>query len=110
MTGFWDAINNYTEPTVAPIEYRVYYDEKGNILFYTSEDLPGDHLVISHEEYTLGRYDLKVVKGKLKELEPGSRKLVPSESGVITEELDITIISSKGQAWQVKEFYRNEDN
>jgi hypothetical protein len=108
MTGFWEALNSYTVPEVTPVEYRVYYNDSGKILFYTTEKPDGDYLIINYQEYAKGRYDLRVVKNQLVEPKLGTRKLVPGASGTITEVSDITIIATTGQQWQVKE-YENDD-
>ena len=47
------------------IEYRVYYNEQGQIITYTTEDIPGDYLVITADQYQQARHDAMVVEREL---------------------------------------------
>ena len=48
------------------IEYRLYYDETGNVTCITNENLPGNYIRISKEIYDRASYkSLRVVGGKL---------------------------------------------
>jgi len=111
MTAFWEAVASLPEP-IPPkaIEYRVYYDpSNGAVLFYTSDQPEGSYISITPEEYTLGRYDMRVVKGKLKAISIGSQKLVPSDQGSFTTNPDdITIVVGVGKRWKTKEYEADE--
>lgn len=48
-----------------PLEFRAYYDSEGKITTYTTEDLPGDYIVITKDQYNLARHDARVVDGQL---------------------------------------------
>lgn len=47
------------------IEYRLYYDDSGQVLFYTCDKPEGKFLVIDSQTYAECRVDLKVVNGKI---------------------------------------------
>lgn len=59
---------NYLPQTVAPkieVEYRVYYDDAGKVTAYTTEDQPGNYIVITRQQYSESRFDAVVKNGKL---------------------------------------------
>ena len=47
------------------LEFRVYYDDAGNVVTYSTEDLPGKYIVITREQYNMARHDAKIKDGKL---------------------------------------------
>jgi hypothetical protein len=47
------------------IEFRLYYDEKGKVITYTTENLEGNYVVISKEQYSESRFDVIVNSGKI---------------------------------------------
>lgn len=51
--------------TPKELEFKAYYDEDGKIITYTTEDLPGDYIVITRDQFNLARHDARVIKGKL---------------------------------------------
>ena len=111
MTNFWEAIESIESDdleTQEP-EYRVYYDKLGNIKYYSMEanylDNDYEYIIISENEYKLGRYDMIVNNGKMIKVVDGIlQKLVPSDEGVICDRNDITIITDDGQKWGVKRY------
>lgn len=46
-------------------EYKVYYDDGGHIISYSVDQLDGNYIVISAEQYAEGRHDARVEDGKL---------------------------------------------
>ena len=52
-------------PPPPPLEYRAYYGEDGKITTYTTEDLPGNYIVVTKEEYQQARHDAIVKSGVL---------------------------------------------
>ena len=46
-------------------ELRLYYDKTGSAICYTCEKLEGDYIVIDTQTYAEGRYDIKVLNGKI---------------------------------------------
>jgi hypothetical protein len=80
-------------PIVKP-EFRLYYDDKGNVLFYTCEKPEGNFIVIDTATYAAGRPDVRVIDGKLSSAKLGSivSKLIPNEDGKTCAEEDISIV------------------
>ena len=46
-------------------EFRVYYDDTGAVTCYTCEKIPGKYLVVDAQAFAEGRFDLRVLDGKL---------------------------------------------
>ena len=42
------------------VEYRLYYDDMGNISHYSCEKTEGNYLVIDVQTYAEGRHDIRV--------------------------------------------------
>lgn len=90
-------------------EFRLYYDDNGKVITYTCDDLPGNYLVITKEQYHECRHDVIVKKGKIipVHLYNSSYKLVKSNTGVYCSKYDINIIVSEqedGVFWNVKHY------
>lgn len=108
MTNFWQALEQHTsaEKTASDAEYRLYYNDQGEPLFYTMETLAGNYLVIDQETYAEGNYAVRVVDGKIRK--PALNcviKLVPSsDTGTLCLSNDVSIISNSttGQHWKLK--------
>jgi hypothetical protein len=83
-------------PLVKP-EFRLYYDDKGKVLFYSCEKLEGTYIVIDATTYAIGRPDLRVIDGKISTAVPSLvvSKLMPNEEGVTCTEEDISIVVDK---------------
>lgn len=99
---FWEA------PKPQVIEYRLYYDNKGNVICYSTEKLPGNFIVIDKDVFIEARPDLRVINGQLSRVDPSRvvNKLTPSDEGVSCSIDDINIIvydsSVPTQKWEVK--------
>ena len=83
-------------PLVKP-EFRLYYDDKGKVLFYSCEKLEGNYIVIDATTYSIGRPDLRVIDGKISTAVPSLvvSKLMPNKEGITCTEEDISIIVDK---------------
>jgi hypothetical protein len=76
------------------IELRLYYDDQGNVLFYTCDKPEGNYIVIDTQTYAECRMDLKVIDGKLiRNTATVVFKLVPSIEGIRCVSEDISIIA-----------------
>lgn len=60
LQEFWQS---YTWVDPEPIFYRLYYDDSGNPIVYTMEDLPGKYIEISQEQYHERDHRVKVKDG-----------------------------------------------
>lgn len=87
------------EPTpLEKPEFRLYYDDKGKVLFYSCEKPEGNFIVIDAATYAAGRPDLRVIDGKISTAVPSLvvSKLMPDEDkGVTCAEEDISIVVDK---------------
>ena len=83
-------------PEPQPVFYRLYYDEAGVPLFYSMEDLPGNYLELTQEQYAQGRSNIRVRDGRIVELTwVVSNKLVPSESGTACDPRDVAVVTKQ---------------
>ena len=73
-------------------ELRLYYDDKGDVICYTCEDLVGNYIVVDIETFAEGRPDAKVVDGKVFKPSRFNVKLVNSDTGIMCAVEDIGII------------------
>lgn len=98
---FLDFFANYKWPDPPPVSYRLYHDADGLPLFYTTEDLPGTWIEISHCDFELRSEKVRVVQGKLKHLPTATvKRMRASEFGTACHPEDITIVVSEGQPHQ----------
>lgn len=88
------------------VEFRLYYDDKGDAICYTCEKLEGTYLVITQQEYAEGRPDVKVIDGKIVYRSQSIiiSKLVKSDTGTRCAETDISIVVDDGpyNTWSEK--------
>ena len=93
-----DFVIVWEAPPIVKPEFRLYYDEKGKVLFYTSEKPEGNYIVVDALTYAEGRPDLRVVDGRISTVNQGSvvSKLVQDKSeGVECSIEDVSIIVPK---------------
>jgi hypothetical protein len=81
-------------PPVIKPEFRLYYDERGNVLFYTCEKPAGNYVVIDANTYAQGRPDVKVIDGKVAGAIAGSivSKLIQDDGGTLCASEDLSIV------------------
>ena len=104
-----DYIIIFEAPKIEKPEFRLYYDEKGYVICYTCEKLPGNFIVIDSLTFAESRPDVRVVEGKLiKNISTQViSKLVPKPNGEITCAIDdLSIITNDNnvetQTWDYK--------
>ena len=84
-------------PPLQKPEFRLYYDDKGKVLFYTCEKPEGNYIIVDATTYAAGRPDLRVIDGKISTAIPSLvvSKLMPNETdGVSCVAEDISIIAT----------------
>lgn len=87
---FWAAL---TPIETKPILYRLYYDDLGNPLFYSQEDLPGNYINITREVYVNPPTHLKVVNNSIVVLDTSTvRRLYPTKTGTPCHPTDVSIV------------------
>jgi hypothetical protein len=81
-------------PPIIKPEFRLYYDDKGKVLFYTCDKPEGQYIVIDANTFAQGRPDIRVVDGKIGSLESGAvvSKLVLHDEGKLCATEDISIV------------------
>jgi hypothetical protein len=92
-------------PEIVKPEFRLYYDNRGSVLFYTCEKPDGDYIVIDSLAFAEARPDIKVVDGRI--VRGGastlSSRLHLNADGTLCEAEDVSIITeSDGQYWKLK--------
>lgn len=101
---FWAAL----APPPAPPEpvYRLYYDELGDPLFYSMENLPGNYIDMDQDSYFNTPSNIKVINGKLVILKTSvACKLKPGETGIACDPQDVCVVVSEAHPhtkWSLK--------
>lgn len=94
-------------PVHRTVEYRLYYDEQGKVLFYTCDDAPGEYIVVDQMTFIEARQDVRVIDGVLIRnfQEITVSKLMPSTTGQACAKDDITVVVNNDyidkQYWKV---------
>jgi len=88
------------------VEFRLYYDNEGNVLFYTCDKPEGNFIIVDKQTYVEARLDWKIVDGKLTKYIPGVMisKLKPSIEGISCHKDDINIVTNNNidtQKWKL---------
>jgi hypothetical protein len=78
-----------------PIEFRLYYDINGKVVTYTTENISGDYILITREQFAEARPDVIVKNNKLiyTHLKKHVEKLVKSNNGTKTSKYDVNILT-----------------
>lgn len=109
-----DLIINFVYEPPPPPEFRLYYDDNGNVLFYTGEKPEGNYIVIDKQTFAEARPDVKVINEAivLNSNITQIYKLKPTTEGTLTYVDDVSLILEdtdiEGTYWQydVKELIR----
>ena len=94
-------------PVLEKPEFRLYYDERGNVITYSCEKLDGDYIVIDAMTFAEARPDVVVIDGRL--IRSGSGAVIsryyPDKTGILCEVEDISIVTeTEGQYWKLKTY------
>lgn len=103
MTNFWQAKDRHKTTVQVKHENRLYYNDAGQPVTYSQEDLPGNYVVVDQQTFNECRMDVIVKDGKVTRpnMITEFRKLVPGDEGVETLVEDVTIVG-QGQHWKTK--------
>jgi hypothetical protein len=106
---FWDILHSAPEPL--PIFYRLYYNDAGEPICYSMEDLPGNYIDIDAETFGLTPDNVRVVNGQLKYITTRtSDKLVPGTIGTQCHLQNVAVVVTQhGIPWS-KQTYGLESN
>ena len=108
--NFLDFWNTYTWPDTKPVFFRLYYDDAGYPICYSMEDLPGNYLEITAEQYAESNHQVRVQNGRIiKQQHARTSKLVPSLIGTACCSEDVTIVTDAehNQKWKLKNYDRS---
>lgn len=76
-----------------PILYRLYYNDLGEPLFYSQENLPGNYIDIDREMYINPPTHLRVINNSIVILQTAViKKLYPGRHGKPCHPLDISVV------------------
>ena len=86
-------------PEPKPVFYRLYYNDTGVPLFYSMEDLPGNYIELTHEQYAQGKTNIRVRDGKIVEITwATSTKLIPGDTGTACDPRDVAVVTKQQPA------------
>lgn len=95
------------------VEFRLYYNDNGDVLCYSSDGTGPDNkfIVVDSQTYAEGRVDIKIVDGQIvkKTGKVGISKLVPGTVGIRCTLEDVTIIvddnyNGETITWKTKQY------
>jgi hypothetical protein len=95
--NFWKAFNSWNPEPPKPPSFRLYYNELGDPIVYTMEELQGQYIEVDRETYLNSLMNVKVRDGKLIIIPRSTqvRKLKPNQStGTDCDARDICVVSS----------------
>ena len=91
----WHEIMSAPSPE---LQYRLYYDAHGEPVEYTTDDRPGDYIVIDQETYSLRSHRVRIIDGKVVRLRDADRMLLrPDSQGQACHPSDVSIVISEHQ-------------
>jgi hypothetical protein len=95
-----DYVIVWAAPIIEKPEFRLYYDERGNVICYSCEKFLGNYIVIDAMTFAICDSNVRVVDGKISTATRGAvvSKLMPNTEGVTCAAEDITIIVNKDYA------------
>ena len=95
------------------IEYRLYHDGQGWPLFYSTERVEGNYVVVDKQTYLDSPKHIRVVEGKIKRIKVlFGKKLVPAEQGQACDPADVCVIVADqlpSKKWGIKHEEPEED-
>lgn len=104
---FWAILHNVPEE-IKPL-YRLYYNDQGEPLFYSQEDLLGNYIDIDAKTFAQSPSHVRVVDGKLINLTTRRvlRKLTPSDQGTACDSRDVCVVvdtDAQHTKWNIKTY------
>jgi len=108
---FEQALKSFGEIIPEPIEYRIHYDDTGNITLCTMQQHPADsrYLVVDKETYdNYAKYRVNVIKKQLEKvaIDPGvSVKLKRSDQGYAVVRHHASLILEPHESYKNVEYY-----
>lgn len=92
---FWAEVNELTNKTQPqqPV-FRLYYNEQGQPIVYTMEELKGNYIEVDRETYLAASMNVRVSDNKLTwiEIPVAFNKLVPSQHGTPCDPDNVAVV------------------
>ena len=96
---FWAILHAMPEPL--PVFFRLYYNEAGEPITYTMEDLPGTYIEIDAETFSKSPMHVRVRDGRLVEsIWRTTVKLVPGDTGTACHPDNVAIVVAETEPHQ----------
>ena len=106
---FWSILHSMPEPL--PVFWRLYYNDQGQPVCYSMEDLPGNYIDIDAETFGLAPANVRVVDTKLKYITTRtSDKLVPGTAGIMCHPQNVAVIVEQNGTYWSKQTHGLESN
>ena len=89
-------------PEPRPTVLKLYYDQSGCAICYTSDELEGNYIEVDPETFALKSMDVRVVNGAVKHLPRKQyyHKLVPGNPGTLCHSQDVAVVATAGTPWK----------
>ena len=104
---FW---KSYQWPTAKPLMYRLYHDDRGNVLEYSMEEKTGNYVEITPEQYARADRRVRVIDGKITyPPPPRPPRLTVAQTGTPCHPHNVCVVVDQSQPhvkWSLK---NNED-
>ena len=106
---FLDFWNTFKWPEPVVVQYRLYYNDDGEPVVYSMEDLPGKYIEVTEQQYSEHSYRVSVVDGQLIKKLPNAittKKLIPCNTGTPCHLTNVAIVTTTdpNQKWNLKTY------
>lgn len=86
-------LSEFQWPETATPVYRLYHDDAGQPMIYTMDDLPGNYIEISRDDFFLSSMDCRVIDGRIVHpIKNQAKKLRPGDSGTACHPKDVCVV------------------
>jgi hypothetical protein len=102
---FWAILHAMPEPK--PVIFRLYYNDAGEPITYSMEDLPGTYIEVDANIFARTPLNVRVRDGRLIELKSAVRRLTPSDTGITCCPDNVAIVvpeTEPHQRWSMKTY------
>ena len=104
---FWAILHDVPEEVVTL--RRLYYNDSGEPLFYSTEDLPGNYIDVDQETFARASSKVRVQNGQIISTATHrvTRKLVPADHGIACDSSDVCVVVATDQPhtkWTIKNY------
>ena len=102
---FWTILHAMPEPK--PVIFRLYYNDAGEPITYSMEDLPGTYIEVDANIFARTPLNVRVRDGRLIELKSVVRRLAPSDTGIACHPDNVAIVvpaTEPHQRWSMKTY------